>query len=584
MVDQWLVETESNTRFDFYTRANIGEVFPDPVAPLSFNWFENPDGIGGAEQGFRDAYIKIGAIDPAELPPDKAVFLGVKGGYGYLNASALRLLGHRAPGMTHADIDSAFFGDAPGIPDFVPQPGDDRPDLTAAIGETFGWALTTPDLPDVAADEAAMNDLRKNRPDLSSMSDRAIVDYVWDLMDTHFRNLFGRHIYISFLATLPVGIITKVTEAVGQPDAALKLLAGIGDVESAAPSMMMWDLGRQVAASPDLTAQFDQGTNGLHSRLTSSTSNDVKAFMAEFDKFVFAYGARGPNEWETRSPTWETDPDLALAAIDRMRLADQSADPRAQNQGRSDERVAIGNAITEAIAADPEAQGQFMAALHAATVFMPGRERTKTNCVKLIQEVRVGLREWGRRCVEAGTFPKINSYGLLTKEEMFSFLESPDGLFDQLSEREQLMEQVGALQEPFLFVGQPEPMSTYPQRSDSTVESASDGETIQGMPGCPGKVEGIARVLSTPHDPGALSPGEILVAPITDPSWTPLFVPASAVVVDVGAPLSHAIIVSRELGIPCVVSATDATRRIPDGARIEVDGNTGVVTILSVEG
>ena len=74
---------------------------------------------------------------------------------------------------------------------------------------------------------------------------------------------------------------------------------------------------------------------------------------------------------------------------------------------------------------------------------------------------------------------------------------------------------------------------------------------------------------------------DILVAPITDPSWTPLFVPAAGVVVDVGAPLSHAIIVSRELGIPCVISATDATRRIPDGAMLEVNGSNGVVTVLA---
>ena len=82
------------------------------------------------------------------------------------------------------------------------------------------------------------------------------------------------------------------------------------------------------------------------------------------------------------------------------------------------------------------------------------------------------------------------------------------------------------------------------------------------------------------NDPTALEPGDILVAPITDPSWTPLFVPASAVVVDVGAALSHAIIVSRELGIPCVISATGATRSIPDGAMIRVDGDTGIITVL----
>ena len=82
------------------------------------------------------------------------------------------------------------------------------------------------------------------------------------------------------------------------------------------------------------------------------------------------------------------------------------------------------------------------------------------------------------------------------------------------------------------------------------------------------------------HDPTALEPGDVLVAPITDPAWTPLFVPAGAVVVDVGAQASHAVIVARELGIPCVVSVTDATRRIADGAQLTVDGAKGTVTVL----
>jgi len=83
-----------------------------------------------------------------------------------------------------------------------------------------------------------------------------------------------------------------------------------------------------------------------------------------------------------------------------------------------------------------------------------------------------------------------------------------------------------------------------------------------------------------PADAVDLEPGEVLVAPITDPAWTPLFLPSAAVVVDVGALMSHAVIVSRELGIPCVVSVENATERIPDGALVEVDGTAGTVTIL----
>ena len=582
MVDKWLVETTPDEKLSFYTRANIGEVFPDPVAPLTFGWFEHGDGIGGAEEGFRIAYERIGVITADELAPDRAVFLGVTGGYGYLNASALRMLGHRAPGMTYKDIDDAFFGDAPGVPEFIPGPGDDRPELTEKIGATFQWTLTTPDLPDVAADEEMVNGLRASRPDLSAMSDRELVDYFFQLMDDHFGSLFAQHIYITFLASVPMGIIAKVAEAVGMPEATLKLIAGVGDVESAAPSMAMWELGRQVAASPSLEREFDSGPDGLDARLRASSDADVVAFVEAFDSFLFSYGSRGPNEWEVRSPTWETNPDLALAAIDRMRLADASAAPEASNRARAGERTAIGDQMVAMLAEDPETQGQFQAALHSATVFMPGRERTKTNCIKLVHEGRMALREWGRRCVEAGTFPYVNSYGMLERSEVYDFLDSPDGYHDKLIERENLMGEVKDLHEPFLFVGDAPPMSTYPARDAVAIEEVTAGEAMQGVPGCPGTARGIARVVTNSHDPTALAPGDILVAPITDPSWTPLFVPAAAVVVNVGAPLSHAIIVSRELGIPCVVSVMDATKRIPDGATIEVNGDTGVVTILEM--
>jgi pyruvate,water dikinase len=108
------------------------------------------------------------------------------------------------------------------------------------------------------------------------------------------------------------------------------------------------------------------------------------------------------------------------------------------------------------------------------------------------------------------------------------------------------------------------------------------GEVLTGLPGAPGAYTGKARVILDPADPFALEPGEVLIAPFTDPAWTPLFVPAGAVVVNVGAVVSHAIIVSRELGMPCVVSVTDATDRIPDGAVITVDGASGTVTIVSM--
>ena len=119
-------------------------------------------------------------------------------------------------------------------------------------------------------------------------------------------------------------------------------------------------------------------------------------------------------------------------------------------------------------------------------------------------------------------------------------------------------------------------------RADHTAEAAVVGTVLTGIPGCAGVARGRARIITDPSDPFALEPGDILVAPLTDPAWTPLFVPAAAVVVDVGAQITHAVIVSRELGIPCVVSVTDATYKIPDGALVEVDGAAGTVTVIEL--
>lgn len=105
------------------------------------------------------------------------------------------------------------------------------------------------------------------------------------------------------------------------------------------------------------------------------------------------------------------------------------------------------------------------------------------------------------------------------------------------------------------------------------------GNLIQGVAASPGKVTGTARVLHGPADFGRMQPGDVLVAPITTPAWTPLFAMAAAVVTDVGGPLSHGSIVAREYGIPAVLGTGIATRRIQDGQTITVDGSTGTILL-----
>ena len=109
------------------------------------------------------------------------------------------------------------------------------------------------------------------------------------------------------------------------------------------------------------------------------------------------------------------------------------------------------------------------------------------------------------------------------------------------------------------------------------------GDTIVGIGASPGKVRGTARVLHGPDEFNQMQHGDILVAAITTPAWTPLFALASGVVTDVGGPLSHSSIVAREYGIPAVLGTGVATRRIQSGQQIELDGDAGSVTFIASE-
>ena len=131
--------------------------------------------------------------------------------------------------------------------------------------------------------------------------------------------------------------------------------------------------------------------------------------------------------------------------------------------------------------------------------------------------------------------------------------------------------------DPIRWAADPNRRSDY---YDERARPAKPDDTITGFPGAAGVVEGIARILRTPEDTAQLGDGEILVTTVTNIGWTPIFPRAAAVVTDVGAPLSHAAIVARELGIPAVVGCGNATMRLHSGDRVRVDGSNGTVQVL----
>lgn len=572
----WIVDDEISERYPIYTRGNVGEVFPDPVAPLSWDLA----GFRGAELGWRDAFQRFGAFDHDEFRDDDNEVLACLGGYCYLNVSVTRIFGVRVPGLTPELVDFSLFGAQAEAPPYDAMPGDESPVHSERCAKTLEWIMTVEDLPELREQQAEIEKLRANRPDLSTLTDRELFERIRDLITTYWRPLFGQHLFNSYCALVGAGVVATVAEQAGDPTMAMKLVGGIGDVDSAGPALGMWDLGRMAATSETLIAAFDSGVPGLLDRLRADGGEDARRFLDAFEQFLYVYGSRGPNEWEMRCPTWETHPEIALTAIDRMRVSPADADPRLGNERRATEREGLSAAIEASLADQPEALDQVHAGLRAAGLFLAARERSKTTIVRMINEARVAAHELGRRQVAAGHFDDVKNFGVLLEDELDRFLDDPVPFRELIREREARMAELATLEPPFVLVGEAVPSTSWSRRDARQVEVATSGMVLEGISGCSGQATGRARVVFDPSEGGTLEPGDVLVAPITDPSWTPLFVAASAVVVDVGAQVSHAVIVSRELGIPCVVSVTDGTRKIPDGAEVHVDGTTGHVTIL----
>ncbi|MEC7844593.1 MAG: PEP-utilizing enzyme [Actinomycetota bacterium] len=562
----WFIDDTPSKSFPVYTRGNVGEVFPDPVTPLTADhtWH------GAGDTGIREFMSRF-TIDLDEIDDGNKLMFEIFGGYMYLNLSVARLMGARSSGMTPEMVDMGFFGSSSALPPYKPRAKDEDPEICARVDALmFSW-MTATDFPIIEELTEIVENVVSERPDFSSISDEALIQRMRDMMPL-FARIFSAHSEVSAAASVTMGAITGLTLGMGKPGLDLRISGGLGDVASASPSFALWELSRIIRSSEELTSVFDDGMDGLEDRISELNHAD---FNTNFEIFLNDFGSRGPNEWELRSQTWQTHPHLVLAILERMRLSPDDQNPRSRHKEAQERSAEALSELREMVKGDETSAGTLEIAVTSSSIFIPAREQAKTIIVKIVNEVRLAALELGKRLVESGKLAKQSHIFMLQDKDLEKAIS--DGMSKEATEREAKYLELFELTPPFWFVDE------VPDENDWIGEKIelSTRKIVQGMGGSAGIATGRARIIHDPTKPDALEPGDILVAPITDPSWTPLFVPAAAVVVDVGATMSHAVIVSRELGIPCVVSATGATSRIPDGAQIRVNGDTGTVTILT---
>jgi phosphohistidine swiveling domain-containing protein len=577
----WITDTEISTRFPYYTRANADEVGPEPFSPLgwSLGWMK------GCIPGVANGFVAFGVVEPDEFAVDPPEVFGNWGGYFYNQLSLPRVMGVRMPGASPEAIDLAYFGDHPGVPPYTPHPDDENEAQSAKLGETMGWAMSTSEFPAQQESSTRALQLVTDRPDLSSMSNVELVARARQLAGPELEIAWTAYCQSALGASLGPGAVQAICAAIGRADDAVKVMTSVGGIESADAAIMMWNLSRTIQSSPALTAEFDAGVDDLLARLSASSEPDAASFLTEWAEMIALHGHRGPNEWDLRAHSWTTLPSMPLGMLERMRYQDDVKSPVAAAERGAVVRERLTVELLAMVEGDAEAHGGLQAGIHSAGLFYGMREMGKNACIRLIHEAKLALMELGTRMVADGVIDEPQQVFMLLDDEVEGFLAEPSAMSALLRERDASFQHLATVEPPYIIKleeGVP-PISDWPARGGAgTAIAAAVGEVLQGTTGSPGIVTGTARVVLDPSDPGAIGPGDIMIAPTTDPSWVPLFLAAEGVVVNVGAVASHAAIMCRELGIPCAVSVIDATKRIPDGATIEIDGSSGAVKIVAL--
>jgi phosphohistidine swiveling domain-containing protein len=319
----------------------------------------------------------------------------------------------------------------------------------------------------------------------------------------------------------------------------------------------MLPVGQQVASGQPLSAVYRLADAAKRDprvvRILARPGDHLEELSAQAPDFHAAVlaelkviGHRGPAEVEMSSASYADDPELLV------RMVAKALDIPTRQQIRPP---------VIPLPARPVAR--------LAAAQLRDREVRRDRMVRAIWLLRKLLRVLGRRLVDAGVLDTPDDVFYLLVDELDALPADPAEL---VARRRAEQRRLAGFDPPAVFSGSWQPAT-------ATATMLGPGEALTGVGVCGGRVRGRVRIVR-PESIDELEPGEILVAEVTDVGYTAAFSYAAAVVTELGGPMSHAAVVAREFGVPCVVDVADATRRLAPGALIEVDGGSGAIHVV----
>ncbi|MBT3336468.1 MAG: phosphoenolpyruvate synthase [Anaerolineae bacterium] len=371
-------------------------------------------------------------------------------------------------------------------------------------------------------------------------------------------------------------LLPKLASRWLSPDEVEALTLGIPGNVVNEMNLMLSDLAELARQTPELAEQFKHLGEDAGLWLANIARIEGSApFLEGWENFLAFYGSRGPSEIDISLKRWQEDPLPVLRVI--AGNIEKNVSSRALFDAQAQAREA---AFTKLL--DAAGHGLFgklrlrlFKRLYHVLVEAGGmREHHKFMAVRFFWVLRELLKENATELVNDGKLLAPDDIWFLTWSELLAIWDDKETSWHEIvAQRQEDFAHHLKLTPPAVITSDGEtPIVQY------RVDDAPPGALV-GNPVSAGIIEGIVHVI---HDPTTeiLQPGEILVAPFTDPGWTPLFINAAGLVMDIGGALAHGSVVAREYGIPAVVGVRDSTMKLKTGQRVRVDGNRGIIEIL----
>jgi pyruvate,water dikinase len=381
-----------------------------------------------------------------------------------------------------------------------------------------------------------------------------------EMLPPIYAAMFTRQIVVGLLA----GVATE-----GEVDETLR---GMPHNITTEMDLALWQLASGSAAHRELLAHTPPAE--LAARYLAGELPDIG-----LDGFLRRYGHRGAAEVDVGVPRWAEDPTPVFAAIaGYLRVTDpEHAADRRFARAAEEAEAKIDELVRRARRGRPVRARLAGFLLRRSRAIAGLRELPKFAWLYAFDEMRRQLLAAGAELHGRGLLERAEDVMFLDLREAFAAADGADLRELVTARRHDYQREMRRRSVPGLLLSD----GTVPETLAPS-RPANDG-TLTGMPAAPGTAAGPARVILDPA--GAhVEPGEILIAPTTDPGWTPLFMTAAGLVTETGSPMAHGPTVAREYGIPAVICVRDATQLITTGQTITIDGAAGTVEVGSAQG